>query len=223
MGGWKWSQGGLSHTSRNFRGRGNLFLNAVWVQSRSPTPAPHSAVVTGDIAKGYEANCINQGSVLILSPLLVFCIRRVWLCQQHNVKVEASKICKSFRCTLVFHLSYLRLWAVHYNFQRAPEVQLLGQWPERGSEKCLVVRNGLNIIPCATFSTLVDCSNTAGNWNCCMWGFFFIYFCPTEESPAARAAFTGSCLEVPIRFYCAGQLRQQRVFHHCIDVGLRGL
>lgn len=106
--------------SRNFRGRGNLFLNAVWLQSCSPTPAPHLAIVTGNTVKGNEANCINQGSVLILSPLLVFCIRRAWLCQQHNIKDEASKICKSFRYTLVFHLPYLRLWAARYNFQRAP-------------------------------------------------------------------------------------------------------
>ena len=72
MGGWKWSQRGLSHTSRIFRGRGNLFLNAVCVQSHCPTPSPHSAVVTGDIVKGNEANCFNQGSVLILSPCWSF-------------------------------------------------------------------------------------------------------------------------------------------------------
>ena len=119
-GGWKWSQRGLCQTSRNFRGSGNLFLNAVCLRSHSPIPASHLALVTGDTVKGSEANCINQGSVLILSPMLVFCIKRVWLCQQHNVKDKTSKICKSFRCTRVFHLTYLRLWAAHYNFQRAP-------------------------------------------------------------------------------------------------------
>lgn len=39
--------------------------------------ALRSSVVTGDVVKGNEADCINQGSVLILSPLLVFHIRRV--------------------------------------------------------------------------------------------------------------------------------------------------
>lgn len=107
MGGWKGSQRGLRHARRNFRGRENVFLNAVWVQSCSTKPAP--AFVAGDTVKGKEAKCINQGSVLILLFLMVSCFRRVWLCHQHNAKDKASKISKSFLCTLFFPpLSNLR-------------------------------------------------------------------------------------------------------------------
>lgn len=173
MGGWKQSQRCLSHTIRSFRGRGNLFLNAVWLQNCSPVPAPHLAVVAKDIVKGNEANCISQGSVLILSPLLVFCIRRTWLCQQHSIKDKASKICKSFRYTLLFTCptcAYGQCITISRGVLRCPAA---GSATRVGSAKCLVVRDGLNIIPWATFSTPEDCSNTAGNGYCCMWGFFF--------------------------------------------------
>lgn len=101
------------------------------------------------------------------------------------------------------------------------EVQLLGQRLEPGSEKCLVVRDGLSILPrWHVQHTLVDYSSTAGDWYCCMRGFFFTCFCPTKESPAARAAFTGRCLKVPVCVYCAGQLKQQKGFNRCKGVGL---
>lgn len=76
---------------QEFLVEGNLFPNEEWFHSSSPVPAPQLAVVSVDIATSSEANCINQGSVLILSLLLIFCIETVWLCQQHNVKDKASK------------------------------------------------------------------------------------------------------------------------------------
>lgn len=157
----------------------------IWVQRCSPEPAP--AFVTADTVKGKETKCINQGSVLILSFLMVFSCSRVWLCHQHNFKDKASKTSKSFKCTLVFPLSNMS----YGQCITAPEKcscwgsdqSRIREMPGTGAE--------WSNVPWATLSTLIDCSSTAGNWYLCMQCFFFTYFCPSKEIPAARTVFTG--------------------------------
>lgn len=119
----------------------------------------------------------------------------MWLSHQHNFKDKASKI--SFNCTIDFSLVQHELWAVHYSSWRAPEkCSCWGSDQSRirempGTGKCLILRAEWSNVPWATLSTLADCGSTAGNWDLCMQCFFFTYFCPSKESPAARTVFTG--------------------------------
>lgn len=216
MGGWKWWQRGLSHTNRNFRERGNVFLNEGWLQSCSPAPTPHLASVMGDVVKGSEAKCINQGSVLILSPLLVVCIRRLWLCQQHNVRTRLPKFASHSNALLFVTCpvcAYGPLMTMSRGLLRCPaagaatgagvgEMPRGGRWVEHHP-------------PCTMFSTPVNWSNAAGNGYCVMRGFFFILFGLTKETPAARAVSLVDALRYQYVFtVLVGQLKQQRVFKH---------
>lgn len=156
------------------------------------------------------------------SPLLVFCITRVWLCQQHNYKDKTSKICKSFRGTHLFFTcptcAYGQRITISRGLLRSPAAGSatgagIGEKP-RG-ERWFEYRPSRHVQH--TSKLQQRC------WELACGVSFSYLFCPTKESPAARAAFTGRCLKVPKRVNCAGHLQQQRVFNRCKDAALWGL